>query len=265
MPAEISHPAFPQPDNASIKIWRYMDFAKYVAMLKDRALFFSRIDTQNDQFEGSLSKTEFDHWKDVAQKGEAEGKIPDRWKGKYLDVLLGSARRMRRQCYVSCWHMNHVESEAMWHLYSSSGYAIAITSTYETLGSELPTEYKSLDHRGPYLGAVTYTDHHNDSFPTGNAFYPIMHKRSSFIHENECRAVIWCIGKGQWPEGLPDHILATFPVGLNISIDLESMVNSVIVSPSAPAWFYDTVANLTDRYGYKFPVIHSSLTVSPYL
>ena len=242
-----------------------MDFPKYASMLKDKALYFSRIDKQSDHFEGSLTKAEFEHWKEVAQKGEATGKIPDRWKGKYLDVLLGSARRMRKQCYVSCWHMNSVESEAMWNLYSTSGYAIAITSTYELLANQLPTDYLKKNHRGPYLGTVTYTNHHTDTIPTGNAFYPIMHKRSSFVHESECRAVMWCIGEGSWPEGIPDHILNTFPPGMSIPINLESLITNVVISPTAPAWFKETVADLTKVYGYKFSVIHSTLTTKPYL
>lgn len=92
-----------------------------------------------------------------------------------------------------------------------------------------------------------------------------MHQRLSFEHENECRAVIWGIGAVQWPEGLPDHILNTFPVGISVAIELPKLINCVVVAPSAPGWFCDTVANVTEIYGQKFPVKQSSLAIAPYL
>lgn len=130
MPANRAHPAFTQPHNPAVPVWRYMDFAKYVAMMESACLHFSRLDFLGDPFEGSLSKAEFVRLNETAQKGEAAGTLPGRWKGKYLDVLLHSARAGRKQNYVSCWHINVNESEAMWRLYSQSGYAIAVQSTY---------------------------------------------------------------------------------------------------------------------------------------
>lgn len=156
MPADTTHECFLQPADPNVRIWRYMDFAKYVALLKDKALYFARLDTVGDPFEGSLSKAEFEHWKQVAQDGEANGRIPTRWRGKYFDVLLGNARHARRQCYVNCWHVNPIESDAMWRLYSTSGYAIAIVSTYSRLAECLPTDFQHTDdHRGPYLGLIS--------------------------------------------------------------------------------------------------------------
>lgn len=268
MPANTAHQAFPQPTDPAIKIWRYMDFAKYVAMLKDRSLHFRRVDTFDDPFEGSLSKNEFDRLSRRAQAGETEGRLPLSWRGKYLDILLGNARRSRKECYANCWHMNPIESEAMWRLYSASEYAIAIVSTYACLAECLPSAFpadKVADHMRPYLGVVTYNDHHRDSFPTDNAFYPIMHKRSAFEHEHECRAVIWRVAKGDWPDGVPDSILDNYPAGLNVPVPLESLILEVIVSPSAPSWFAEVVADSTARYGFGFLVQQSSLVCQPYL
>ncbi len=33
MPANTDHSVFKQPSNPDIKLWRYMDFAKYVSLL----------------------------------------------------------------------------------------------------------------------------------------------------------------------------------------------------------------------------------------
>jgi hypothetical protein len=157
----------------------------------------------------------------------------------------------------------------MWRLYSTSGYAIAIVSTYSRLAECLPTDFQHTDdHRGPYLGLVKYADHHQDAFPTGNIFHAIMHKRSSFAHEQECRAVVWRLGPEhlrQSGETLTDQVLDTFPVGIRVPVPLESLVERVIVSPTAPTWFSDSVEDLTRVYGFSFPLDASSLTLSPYL
>src|SRR5260221_3267194 len=41
-------------DNPDIRIWRYMDFPKFVSMLDHRALYFPTADQFQDTFEGSL-------------------------------------------------------------------------------------------------------------------------------------------------------------------------------------------------------------------
>ena len=244
-----------------------MDLAKYVALLKDRSLHFARLDTFNDPFEGSLSKAEYDRIKQVAEAGEKGKQLPTDWQGHYFDVLIGSTRRSRKENYVNCWHMNLCESEAMWRLYSSSGFAIAVQSTYQRLTNSLPSNFDPANHIGPFLGVIQYVDHHQDKFPSDNAFNATMHKRLSFKHENECRAVIWRVGprNQQWPDGTPEHILATYPEGMKIPIKLEQLVERVVISPSAPKWFFDTVADLTSRYDCTFPIEHSSLAMPPYL
>ena len=42
-----------QRPSADTVLWRYMDFSKFVAMLKDKALWFGRIDRLGDPFEGA--------------------------------------------------------------------------------------------------------------------------------------------------------------------------------------------------------------------
>jgi len=242
-----------------------MDFAKYVAMMESACLHFSRLDFLGDPFEGSLSKAEFVRLNETAQKGEAAGTLPGRWKGKYLDVLLHSARAGRKQNYVSCWHINVNESEAMWRLYSQSGYAIAVQSTYEVLAQVLPSQYKPADHRGPFLGVVSYVNHDNEMLREGNVFYAAMNKRVSFAHEHECRAVVWRCGDGNYVEQVPLDVLEANPVAISIPVNIAELVLRVVVSPSAPNWFAELVSTVTKRYGYDLPVIKSNLSAAPYL
>ncbi len=44
-----------KPKNENSKIWRYLDFAKFISILDRKALFFVRADRLSDKFEGSYS------------------------------------------------------------------------------------------------------------------------------------------------------------------------------------------------------------------
>lgn len=50
------HPVFEKPENENAKIWRYIDFTKFVSLLDKSALFFTRADRLGDPFEGSYSR-----------------------------------------------------------------------------------------------------------------------------------------------------------------------------------------------------------------
>lgn len=266
MPANTTHPVLQQPENADILVWRYMDFAKYVSLLRSGSLYFARLDLMDDSFEGSLTKIEYESIEAKASIGEASGDLPPEWRGKYLDVLLGNARKMRKSCYVSCWHMNEHESEAMWRLYSQSAFAITLKSRYGKLCDTLPTLDSQGDYLGPFMGKVTYVDHVTQQLPTGNGFVPVMNKRPSFAHERECRALIWRPESDQFlfhPN--PEILLSAYPVGIEVKLDLNAIVEEVVVSPLAPKWFVDSVADVTKKYEREWLVVQSSLAARPYI
>ena len=258
MPAITDHEAFTQPADPSTRIWRYIDIAKLISLLETRSLYFPRIDQLADPFEGSLSRAEWERWRDFAANEEAGIGLPDHLRGRYFDFLMNNARRARRSVYVSCWHLNNGESEAMWQLYARSGYGIALRSTYASLVAALPGGEL---HNGCFAGIVRYTDYDNERMPEGNIFYPVTHKRRAFEHEREMRAVIWYGDRG-WEED-PDQ--ADNPRGLSIRVDLDSFIDTVFVSPTAPDWFAAAVTAVVRKYGSSFGVVQSDLARPAYL
>jgi hypothetical protein len=267
MAADTSHPVLTQPENCDASIWRYMDFAKYVALLRTKSLYFARLDKLEDPFEGSICRAEYEDIVERAKKGEEDGRLPPDWRGIYFDVLMQAARNGRRSCYVNCWHLNEGESEAMWRLYSQSTFAIAVKSTYGRLRDVIPAPNDlGRPYVGPLLGKVTYLDHYNEKLPTGNLLVPIMNKRPSFRHEQECRALVWIPEPDDYlfmPD--PDAIFKKYPEGLNIQVDLAELVEFTAVSPLAPGWFLESVADVTLRYGCQWPTNASSLAAKPFI
>jgi len=67
MPIE-QHPSLTPLDNTG-RIWRYMDFPKYLSMLDKSSLYFCHVETlaQTDPHEGMLAQPNFRHrnWKEL--------------------------------------------------------------------------------------------------------------------------------------------------------------------------------------------------------
>ena len=179
------HPAFIAPENAEIKIWRYMDFTKFVYMLEQAGLFFPRLDRLGDSFEGSSTYAEVtsreNWWVGVGPPRQVLG----------AQKMVSQFQKWQRQwTYVSCWHMNELESAAMWKLYARNEEAICVQSTYKLLLDCL-NRHTSGANEQMFIGQVDYVDFKDDTKPAAdNLLNVVMHKRKSFAHERELRAVV---------------------------------------------------------------------------
>jgi hypothetical protein len=270
-----SHPAFQAPDNKA-KVWRYMDISKFIALLDKRALFFSTVDQFDDKFEGYYSKYIFDLPLEKNLTPEGLRSLEEE-----KAVYIAMNEKNRRHVFVNCWHMNDDESEAMWKLYSKSSDAVAVQSTYERLSDS----FKEYDEEDVYIGTVNYIDYKKQPVPLStakepvvNLFYPFIHKRRSFEHERELRAVIsyW----GETPELMYDgdeEIEIPQPkvksekfykekgvlFGLNVPVNLDELIENIFVSPTANKWFEDVVNSVMKKYGLNQKAEKSPLADDP--
>ena len=234
------HPNFtPPPDNAVL--WRYMDFTKFVSLLVRNELFFVRADKLKDPFEGT--------WTNVnVEAAEAfYNSLPER-------ALQGNRihmdREMRRFALINCWHENCNESAAMWSLYSREMDGIAIKTDFSSFRQSLVGETDI------YIGRVNYIDYESDFIPRGNAFNPFLHKRNSFEHEREVRAMYIKLSE----RGFVQDVCK---IGIYDKVDLSLLIHEVVVAPLAEDWFLDLIKSVADQYDLEAPVRKSSLAVAP--
>jgi len=183
------HPSFEEPEDSKAKIWRYLDLSKFLSMLEKDVLYFCRVDLLGDPFEGSRPRGEDAFWADLVERGEVKKEVAEHNAGVSNDM-----RRMSRQrMYANCWHLNEQESAAMWHMYSHDAAPITVQSTFNRLRKSIPDNI--------HIGIVKYIDYETESVPYGNSFNYFLHKRKSFEHERELRALIWIIllqRKSRW-------------------------------------------------------------------
>ena len=113
------------PDNDQ-NIWRYMDFSKYVDLLTTSELHFARADKFEDPHDCSAMQFLGEPYRQLSS-ANPQGKERTRQVNTFGRLFV----------YLNCWHMNDVESAALWRLYSENRYeTIAIQSTFGKLDSE---------------------------------------------------------------------------------------------------------------------------------
>ena len=243
--------------NPTDKLWRYMDLGKFIHLISTEKLYFASADSFEDLFEGAKGiverKEEWDaFYLDFFR--EATRTVPGATQEMLVsDHIEKEAQRLltqlnqiggmkRSHTFISCWHCNNFESEAMWKLYSiNTKNAVAIQTTAAHL-------YEALD-RDPYvkIGKVKYVDY-NKQFTSINGAY--WYKRKSFEHEREVRAI------------KVDY--STTTRGLYIPINIRTLIDGIYISPYAPKWFEEVVHSVVEKYEIMAPVCDSEMAKLPF-
>ncbi|WP_342045897.1 hypothetical protein [Bacillus sp. OTU530] len=250
----VEHPVFQKPYDENTKIWRYMDFTKLVDILERESIFFTRSDKFEDPFEGVLTKRTLEERNE--QLNFAWKHVDKDLREKLINHVSFADAKMKECTVINCWHMNKYESDAMWKLYLKSNEGIAIQSTFQKLCNSFSSEEREV-----YIGMVAYIDYVSDTIPIKNSFHPFLHKRRSFEHERELRAVI-----AEFPTkgDAIDYSAHPFEFGDYVPVDLSTLIESVYVAPTAPKWIVELVERVLKKYGLEDkPVIQSSLLDKP--
>lgn len=239
------------------KLWRYMDFTKYVSMLSTSSLYFARSDSFDDHFEGAKGiVSNKDKWDEHYLKffSEARRTPPkgvvwnysdehiDKEAQRLLKELDAGGEAHRKRIFISCWHENEYESEAMWKLYSSYlDNAVAIRTTYKSL-------YEALGKDPDIsIGRVKYIDFNKNFAGVNDSSW---RKRKSFEHEKEVRAVI--------------HDYQNSNVGKLVECNLEVLIEEIFISPTAPSWLISLVNDINQKYKIDIKVSKSNLNEVPF-
>lgn len=227
-------------------MWRYIDFTKFFSLISTKTLFLSRADRLDDPFEGSYSKA------NIQLRSKVYKEIPKNSFDKMNEQMSNFARWIRQWTFINCWHISDDESAAMWRLYTKSNEAVAIQTTYENLVKALP-EFV-------YVGLVEYIDYKKDWLPEGNSFYPFMHKRKSFAHENEVRVI-----HQKYPTSKKGILFGVQndKDGISVDVNLTLLIDKVYVAPTASTWYRNLVEKVLKKYVIDKKVELSNLDEKP--
>jgi hypothetical protein len=233
------HRVFEAPSNTDVPIWRYMGLAKFLSMLEAEALYFARADVMSDEFEGSVSPATLEYRQKTLGMSHAAF-------ANFNAEFSADNEQLRSQIYLNCWCMSEHESTHMWEIYAGrEPQGIAVRSTYRRLSESIT------DPRAAFIGTVKYIDFKAEAIADFGGFTPFLHKRIYFEFEQEIRAVHYLPS--------PDN----GPAGIQISVDLDRLVEEVYVSPKAAPWFSQLVRSLLLKYGRTWSVRQSDLDGNP--
>ncbi len=244
MSSTATHPAFPQPPDISTLAWRYMDLPKLLSLIVNRELYLRRLDLMPDEYEGLYPAQ-------VSAMLAAQG-VPAAKAKETADSCVAFARESRKKLFVSCWHLSHIESEAMWRIYCGAGGGAAIVLPYATLSASINTAQTNA-----YLGIVTYIDYATALLRLGNVFIPALHKREQFQYEHEARVVkLWVDDTATAPNQEPPSTSIPWDIGA---------VDRIVVSPYAAESYVETVRTVIERLapGLGAKVMHSPMAQDP--
>lgn len=251
------HPAFPQPDHPHAGLWRYLDIDKFRWLVTERRLFMPAAEHLGDPFEGTTPQGELDWWRDLAIRADSEDQRTVIEANRLK--ISQFARGFKAHYYVSCWHMNQHENDAMWKLYTRGPSSVAIRTTFSTLRAHLPSYVE--------IGKVRYIDYATERLPTLNMFQYITHKRIQLSFEQEVRAVAF----GLLPDDLGGVELCanlftkendtTFTVYAP-PIELSCFIHGVVLHPQATPDFAAEITGLCAAHSLPEPV-QSAMTRGP--
>jgi len=254
------HEAFITPKDEQ-KIWRYMDFTKFVDIIDRGKLYFPTADRLGDPFEGSFPKAYIDYFNANLDKIFR----PETWKlieRERAPKGFSRARRTaRKYIAVSCWNIQEEESAALWKIYCGTFSGIAIQATIGSLKKSIANEKRDI-----YIGKVEYIDYFSKplSDPLTYRFFPkpFLYKGKSFKFENEVRAVtelprLKRIGDFH-AKIIPGH------KGYDVTIDPDLLIENVYLPPTTGSkWQKKVVESLLAKYGLKKKVRQSDLNKTP--
>jgi hypothetical protein len=226
-------------------LWRYMDLTRFIGLLETGSLFFCRADLFQDAFEGSLTQANIERREEL---GPA-----DPMDEAFIDVPY---RKMPKWTSINCWSCSELESAAMWSLYCPGGPGIAVRTTFARFRDAL----KACQDWKVVVSKVTYVDYEQAIVPDRHLLAPFLHKRQSFEHEHEVRAVIQ-----RMPDSTMPHRPSPFERvgGVEVDVVLDTLIVHIYVSPTAPPWYFELVQRVVRRYDITAEVHQSSLAGDP--
>jgi hypothetical protein len=235
----VPHPHLVEPpDNA--KLWRYMDFTKFLALLETQTLHMASLTSFDDPFDGHPPKSVMDAFTTLPTGlSEEELKQQKQVVIKNLEVFQNT----RKLVFASCWHISPHESAAMWSQYLRTGEGIAIQTSTHSLKAAIADEPQDL------MGAVVqYVDFESFDPRDVNILIWATLKRKSFEHEREFRLLAM---------GEPN------PQGFPIKINPQILIENIYVAPTTPDWVLNLVISILNRYQLEITPARSELADEP--
>lgn len=239
------------------KLWRYMDLSQFIYLLSESCLYFSKLREFEDKWEGSFPNAMNEPMKEHPEVLWAKQHTNE-------NQALEMARtdfKQKQHCYgVNCWHLNEVESVAMWKLYTSGIDGVAIQTTVGRLKASLALEPRDL-----FIAKVRYIDHEEEQVSEpmeADALTPLIIKRRSYRHEREVRIIL------DRPQADDPYVEYGMRLGIGffgepLHVDITKLIEKIVVAEKFPSWAISSLQEYLDAKGIQVKIEGSDLLKTP--
>lgn len=217
-------------------LWRYMEIAKFISMLEQKAIWLARADTFGDKHEGQFPNEMREYISKAYRDFDGSDNSPVKDANDFQDYLI-------KNTFISCWHHNLEENMVMWEIYGRDKNAVAIQTTVENMVNNVDTS--ALSGHSLIFKDVIYKDADEIS---GVLLYEdcFFRKRRHFSFEREVRISLDTYSRLSPTKDTPHgHKLPAF---------LSGIINKVVVHPDSPKWFFDVVDSVAAKYELHAPI-----------
>lgn len=220
-----------------VKIWRYMDIDKFLLLLESSSIYFSNVKNFYDKHEGALPIKNMDF--------EFRKNNPQMMPNQYLSSLDERNELVKKNMFISCWHINKAESKDMWNLYlTEESNGISIQTTYNKLHKVFDENQDIIN-----IGQVKYINPYNESVDENNIHHAYLHKIKTFEHEKELRAIIFAGWKQE-----------TNLNGISVKVDLNELIENIYIGSNVSEKNKKKLEEKIKSLGFMFNLVNSTLS-----
>lgn len=218
------------------RVWRYMNFEKFLDLISTSELHLSTPDAFGDPWELScppaLMKEKF--WLDCVSTITLPKEVCRIEYARALASFFASSPSRKREYAISCWAASDQENAGLWDQYAGVG---------SQTGLAIYTSRSRLESVASCMSAVVYQVEYVDwekacdgsKLLSNDGMHLFRFKRREFLHENEIRVV-------KYIHGGCEHNFVRAPVVLS------SLIEGIRLAPRATEAFFAVIRALCERY-----------------
>jgi len=234
--------------HGNVRVWRYMEHCKLESLLSESSLFFSNANHLTDQYEVSIPESS------LADKRKKLKKLG--LKGRDLKEEISAfnwyTNPMKGLVLTNCWSISPHESYALWKIYlGPKKNGIAIRSTVSSLKKAIQNGNDSYPEEF-FIGKIKYSSHLKPD--ELERFSVITTKKPFYDFEKELRVFIVNRPVSEGGNVPPYDI----DKGRLVSVDIQTLVHDVFVSPFAESGYSREVESLLQGNGLKVGLLKQS-------
>ena len=240
------------------KISRYLDLTKFLDFIQFNRLYFRQVDKYDDVLEGCFPRQIYELGKCIMLIG-ADGVSRNK-------EIIKQTKNRRKSSYVSCWTLSEPENMGMWNVYSGRN-GLAIQTTVSILRRTLENAprihddetHKLINLANLSVSGIHYIDHNAANIASLKLELlnnPMILKNIGYSYENEVRFLYDMRPNCTLHQRLGD--------GFFIKMDVKSVIERILISPTADDWFFDLIKGVLSKYDLDDRIVWSNLRTPPY-